>query len=61
MADMQRLVQDYQLRVSSVHSWRKVTPKVLKQVEVEAIHNVRLRAAIPENLVVEEGVYILAM
>ena len=56
MLEMQRLVGDDGLRVSSVRSWKEILPKVLKQIELEATHNRGLREAITEiNLTDKKG------
>ena len=49
MAELQRLVADSHLKVTSRRSWKEITPKVLHQTKIEAAHNSRLRAAIAET------------
>ena len=45
MTEMQRLVEDPELRESSLSSWRSLLPDVFKQIELEATHNKRLSQA----------------
>ena len=56
MSEMQRLVQDDQLRVSSIRTWRDITPRVIRQAQVEAVHNSRLREATSEIGLDDEGI-----
>ena len=57
MAEMQRLVNDAELRVSSIQSWKTITPKVLSQARIEAVHNSRLRISIAQTSLDDEGVH----
>ena len=49
MAEMQRLVADSHLKVTSRRSLKEKTSKVLHQNKIEAAHNSRLRAAFAET------------
>ena len=49
IAEMERLVEDEKLRVTSVETWKNMAPKILSQAKIEATHNSRLRLALEEK------------
>ena len=58
MAEMQRLVEDSQLKMSAVRSWKATTPQVFRQAQIEAAHNSRLRTAIADTNLDDDGMLV---
>ena len=48
MAEMERLMEDHQLKEKSEQTWKNLVPKILSQAEVEANSKSRLRLAVAD-------------